>query len=149
MSHVHNSKVTLHYAILERFEAGIQLLGFEVKSIRAGHGQLDGSRVVVRGGEAFLVGATIPAFQKKNAPTDYDESRTRKLLLQKPQLAHIYEACEQNGLTAVPLSLYSKKTFIKCEVAIVRGKKKQDKRETLKKRDAERERERITKSQRA
>lgn len=149
MSLVHNKKITLTYTILERMEAGIQLYGYEVKSVRAGHGQLEGARVVVRGGEAFLVGASIPAFQKKNAPQTYDESRTRKLLLRTNEIAHIYEACEQNGLTAVPISLYNKKTFIKCEIAIVRGKKKQDKREDIKKRDATRESERVRKSHRA
>lgn len=155
MSLIRNKKVHLDYAILDTFEAGLELFGFEVKSIRAGRGILEGSRVLVRGGQAYLVGAQIPAFQKANAPTDYDESRTRRLLLNKKQIATLYSAVEQDGLTIVPISLYNKKVnargttgFIKAEIAIVKGKKKQDKREDLKKKDAKREGERISKSYR-
>lgn len=155
MSLIRNKKVHLDYAILETFEAGIVLHGFEVKSVRAGLGQLEGSRVLVRGGEAFLVGATIPAWQKKNAPECYDEGRTRKLLLGKAQIAHLYEVSEEKGLTIVPISLYNKQYgsagragVIKCEVAAVKGKKKHDKREDIKRQDAKRESERVTKSHR-
>jgi SsrA-binding protein len=148
MSLVRNKKVHLTYTILDTYEAGIQLLGVETKSVRAGHGILDGSRVLIRGGEAFLVGAQIPAYQKANAPKDYDEVRTRKLLLNKRQIASLYEGSSGDGLTVVPISLYNKGVFIKCEVALVKGKKKHDKRETLKKQDAKREGERILKSSR-
>lgn len=155
MSLVRNTKVTLNYTILETYEAGAVLRGFEVKALRAGLGQLDGARVIVRGGEAFLVGATIPAWQKKNAPEDYDEGRTRKLLLAKDQIAHLYEASETKGLTIVPLAWYNKKMqgagragVIKCEVALVKGKKKHDKREDIKARDAKRESERVRKQHR-
>lgn len=155
MSLVRNTKVTMTYTILEVFEAGAVLRGFEVKALRAGLGNLEGSRVIVRGGEAFLVGATIPAWQKKNAPQDYDEGRTRKLLLSKDQIAHLYEASETKGLTIVPLSWYNKKMqgtgkagVIKCEIAVVKGKKKHDKREDMKARDAKREGERVRKASR-
>jgi SsrA-binding protein len=108
----------------------------------------------VRGGEAFLVGSQIPPFQQANTPTTYEDTRTRKLLLNKKQIATLYSAAEQEGLTIVPISLYNKHVgsgkagFIKCEIAIVKGKKKHDKREDLKKKDAKRESERISKSAR-
>src|SRR5262245_1305519 len=81
MTVVENKKAGFDYTILEEIEAGLELHGFEVKSLRAGHGSLKGARVVARGGEAYLVGATVPAWQVKNAPKSYDPERTRRLLL--------------------------------------------------------------------
>ncbi len=138
MSLIRNDKVGFDYTILEEIEAGLELLGTEVKSLRAGHGSLKGARVVARGGEAYLVGATIPAWQVVNAPKSYDAMRTRRLLLSKKQIAQVASAEGQAGLTIVPISVYNRGTHLKLSIGIARGKKKQDKRQDLKKRDDER-----------
>jgi SsrA-binding protein len=132
---VKNRKATFNYEVLEKFEAGIELLGFEVKALRAGKGKLEGAHVVVRGGEAFLVGAQIPAFQPKNTPKNYDPERTRRLLLNRKELNTMTGVETSKGLTLVPISLYTKGRNIKLEFASVRGKKKFDKRETIKERE--------------
>lgn len=139
MSLIFNKKVSFDYEIMEKFEAGIELLGLEVKSVKEKHGHLDGARVLVRGGEAFLVGASIPAFQPQNAHAGYDSDRNRRLLLTKKELHDLAQIEGKKGLTIVPISMYNKGKKIKVEIAIVRGKKKYDKRETIKKRDTERD----------
>lgn len=136
---IRNRKAHFNYDILETFEAGIELLGAEVKSLRAKQGSLDGAYVIVRGNEAFLVQAFIPPYQPKNTPKEYDPKRHRKLLLTKKEIAELAAAENKKGLTIVPLSVYNHGRKIKVEIAIARGKKKYDKRETLKRRDAERE----------
>lgn len=137
-------KAYLKYAPIESFAAGLELQGHEVKSLREKNGSLDGSRVVVRGGEAWLVGATIPPYQAKNTPKSYDPERSRRLLLKKQEIAQLADAESKKGLTIVPLEVYTDKGLIKVRVAIVRGKGKRDKREDLKKRDAERDIARAT-----
>lgn len=137
-----HKRVHFDYEILETLEAGISLLGTEVKSLRSGHGKLEGAYVVVRGGEAFLVGASIPPFQKKNVDSSYDAERSRKLLLSKKEIAEIEQKSERQGLTVVPIKLYNKGSKLKLEIAVARGKKKTDKRETLKKRETTRDIER-------
>lgn len=139
MSLIQNKKVHFNYEILERFDAGIELLGTEVKAVRAGRGSLEGSHVTVRGGEAFLVGSTIQPFQAGNMPKGYEGTRNRKLLLTKTEIAEIGAQESKKGLTIVPISVYNKGHKLKVEIAIVRGKKTQDKRETIKKREAERD----------
>jgi len=139
MALTENRKAKFDYEILKRFTAGIELLGLEVKSVRNGKISLLGAFVAVRGGEAFLIGADIPAYQPKNAPADYDATRARKLLLSKEELKEIGDAESQKGLTIIPISVYNKGRFLKVDIAIARGKKKFDKRETIKKRDAERD----------
>lgn len=136
---VQNKKARLNYEILETLEAGIELLGLEVKSLRAGHGNLLGAYVKIRGDEGFLVGATIPPYQPNNTPGDYDASRSRRLLITKKEIAMLTGLENQKGLTVVPLAMYNKGRKIKLSVAIARGKKQYDKREVLKKRDAKRE----------
>ena len=132
-------KAFLKYAPLESFSAGLELLGTEVKSLRNKLGSLDGSRVVVRGGEAFIVGMTIPAYQAANTAKSYDPERARRLLLAKREVAELALAESKKGLTIVPLEVYTSGRFVKARIAIVRGKGKSDKREDLKKRDALRE----------
>jgi SsrA-binding protein len=127
------------FDILETFEAGISLLGTEVKSLRGGHGKLEGAYVVIRGGEALLVGASIPAFQKKNVSPSYDPERPRTLLLTKKELMELNQKSEKQGLTIVPIKLYNKCSKLKLEIGIARGKKKYDKREAIKKRDTDRD----------
>ena len=146
-TYVLNKKATFDYELLEKFEAGISLLGTEAKSVRRKQGKLEGSHVVIRGGEAFLVGASISAFQKANAPDDYDPERTRTLLFSKKQLDHLHTESEKKGLTLVPIRLYNQGRFLKLEVAIARGKKKHDKRETMKSRDTKRDIDRLLKQQ--
>lgn len=139
MSLIFNKKASFDYEILEKFEAGIEFFGFEVKSVQMKRGSLEGARVIVRGGEAFLIGASVPAFQPKNAPKSYEADRTRRLLLKKSEITRLADAEGQKGLTVIPISMYNKGRKIKVEIAVVRGKKKYDKRETIKKRDSERE----------
>ena len=139
MDLIRNKKATLNYEIMETFEAGIELLGFEVKSVRNHQGSLEGAHVVVRGNEAFIVKSTIPPYQPGNMPKDYDAERPRRLLLNKKELSELSGAESHKGLTVVPISMYNKGRVIKVSVAVVRGKKKYDKREDLKKRDTERE----------
>jgi SsrA-binding protein len=145
MSLLQNKKARFDLDILEEFEAGLELFGFEVKSLRAGRGSLPGSRVIVRGGEAYLVGANIPPWQEKNAPKDYDNERPRRLLLSKKEIAEIANAEEKRGLTTVPLSVYNAGRKLKLKIAIARGKKKHDKRETIKARDDKKRIERTLK----
>lgn len=142
-----NKKVRLNYEILETIEAGMELFGFEVKSLRKKQGSLEGSHVTVRGNEAYLLGATIPPYQPKNTPKDYDHVRNRRLLLTKVEIGKLSGAESQKGLTIVPISVYSKGRKLKLEIGIVRGKKKHDKREVLKARDAKRDIEREMKRQ--
>jgi SsrA-binding protein len=134
---IHNRKASFNYEILERFQAGIELLGSEVKSLRRGQGTLDGAYATVRGGEAYITGMTIPPYQPNNNAKSYDPARNRRLLLTKAEIMKL--AALERGLTIVPISVYNSKRKIKIEIAAVRGKKKFDKRETIKKRDIERQ----------
>jgi len=139
MSLIQNKKANFDYEIIRRIEAGIELLGFEVKSLKLGQGSLVGSHVVVRAGEAFVINMNIPPYQIGNTPKEYDPLRSRRLLLTKKEIKTLTEVENQIGLTIVPTSVYNKGKKLKMEVAVVRGKKKYDKRETIKKRDTERE----------
>lgn len=139
MSLIDNKRGAFDYSIIETMEAGLVLEGFEVKSLRAGNGSLKGARVVARGGEAYLVGATIPPWQQANAPKSYDPERSRKLLLKEKEIAQISSAEGEQGLTIIPISVYNKGRNLKLEIAIARGKKKADKRQSIKKRDVERD----------
>ncbi|MBU2103501.1 SsrA-binding protein SmpB [Patescibacteria group bacterium] len=140
-----NKKARLRFEVLETLTAGIELFGYEVKSIRAKLGSLDGSRVVVRGAEAFLVGATIPPYQQANAPKSYDPERPRRLLLKKAEIAEVLDAESKKGLTVVPLEMYNNGRYLKLSIAIVRGKGKADRREDLKRLEAKKEADRALK----
>jgi SsrA-binding protein len=139
MSLLENKKARFDFEILEDYEAGIELLGFEVKSLREKRGNLSGSHVTIRGGEAYLLNANIPPYQPKNSPKDYDPERMRRLLLSKKEIQELAEKEGQKGLTIVPLSVYNKGRLIKIKIGVARGKKKHDKRETLRKKQALRE----------
>ncbi len=140
---IQNRKVFFNYEVLEKIEAGIELVGIEVKSLRNGQGALDGAHITIRGGEAYVIGMDIPAYQPKNTPADYNPKRNRRLLLTKKELAELSLKESARGLTLVPISVYNKGRNLKMEIAIVRGKKKFDKRETTKKRDTERDMRRL------
>jgi len=144
---IRNKKATLNYELLKTFEAGIELFGFEVKSLRSRQGSLKGGHVTIRGGEAYLIGVTIPPYQPLNAPKNYDPSRNRRLLLSKKEIAELAGLERQKGLTIVPISVYNKRQYLKLEIAVARGKKKYDKREDIKKRDTKRDLERTLKNQ--
>ncbi len=131
-------KARFNYEILETFEAGIELLGFEVKSLKNGQGSLDGAHVLVRGGEAFAVNMLVPPYQIKNTPDDYEPRRNRRLLLARKDIRRLASLEEGKGLTLVPISVYTKGPLVKVSVAVVRGKKRFDKRESIKKRETDR-----------
>ena len=140
-----NKKAYWNYEILEKFEAGISLLGQEVKSIKTGRINLAGSYVVLREKEVYLIGANIPPYQPKNAPADYDPERSRKLLLRKSEIKHLIGKTKEKGLTLIPLKVYTKRGKIKLEFGIAKGRRKIDKRNLIKKREAEREMRRALK----
>lgn len=142
---IQNKKATLRFTILETMSAGIELSGGETKALRKKMGSLEGARIVVRGGEAYLVGMTIPPYQPSNTLKGYDPERVRRLLLKKSEIAELLSAEAKKGLTVVPISVYNN-NYVKVQVAIVRGKGKADKREDLKKKDAKREAERVLKN---
>jgi len=134
----HERKAYFDYEILETFEAGIELFGFEVKSIRKGQAHLEGARVIIRGGEAFLVGATVPPYQSANTPAGYEPDRTRRLLLHKKEIGYLAGKEHEKGLTIVPIKFYNKGPNVKLAFGVARGKRKYDKREAIKKRETQR-----------
>ena len=134
-----NKKAYFDYEVLEKLEAGIVLIGQEVKSIKLGRMNLAGSYVVLRNQELFLIGAKVPPYQPKNTPTDYNPERSRKLLLRKAEIKHLIGKVKEKGLTLIPLKVYTKGDKIKLEFAAAKGKKKSDKRELIKRRETERE----------
>jgi len=146
MALLQNKRARFDIAVERELEAGIELEGFEVKSVRGGRGSLVGSRVLVRGGEAYLVGATIPAWQEANAPKDYDPTRPRRLLLNKKEITQLAAAEDEKRLTTVPLSMYNKGRYVKLSLGIGRGKKEYDKRQTIKEREDKRKIARTLKS---
>ncbi len=146
---IFNKKATFNYEISDTLTAGIELFGFEVKSLRKHQGSLDGSYVTVRGGEAFLIGSDIPPYQVGNTPPEYNPRRERRLLLTKDEIASLAgqsggssggkKASSKAGLTAVPISVYNIGRKIKVKIGLAKSKKKFDKRETIKKRDTDRD----------
>ncbi|MEK9134739.1 MAG: SsrA-binding protein SmpB [Patescibacteria group bacterium] len=135
-----NRKAGFNYEILEKFEAGMSLIGQEVKSIRMNRVNLAGSYVVIdKNSEAFLVGANIPPYQPKNMPGDYEPQRSRKLLLRKKEILYLIGKSKQSGLTLIPLKVYTNDGKIKLEFGVAKGKKKYDKREKISKRELDRE----------
>lgn len=126
-------KLHLTYTITENIEAGVELFGFEVKSLRSKLGSLDGARIIIRGGEGFLVGGYIPAYQPANTPKSYDPYRTRRLLLKKEELYKLSDTETAKTLTLAPHSLYLKKGLVKCDIALCKKKTTNDKRELIKK----------------
>jgi len=134
-----NKKARYDYLIQEDFEAGVVLFGHEVKAIRTGHVSLKASFVVIRGGEAYLLNSSISPYQPKNTPKDYEPERSRKLLLNKKELTELIGKTKEKGLTLVALKLYNKNGKIKLSIGVGKGKKKADKRQTLRARDMKRE----------
>jgi len=144
---IQNKKAYFNYEITEKFTAGIELFGFEVKSVREKKGQLESAYITVRGGEAYLIGANIPACQPKNAPVDFDPLRNRKLLLTKKEIKQLADVEAKKGLTIVAIAVYNAGRKLKLEIGIAKGKKSFDKRETIKKRETDREIRRTLKNE--
>lgn len=128
-----SKKLHLTYIINDTYDAGVELFGFEVKAIRKKQVSLEGAKVIIRGGEAFLVGVYIAPYQAANTPKEYDPYRTRRLLLRKKEIEELYGLEQTKTLTLHPNSLYSKNNLIKCEVAVCKKKDTRDKREDIKK----------------
>lgn len=133
-----NARAFHDYEIGDRFEAGINLLGSEVKALREGHADLTGSYVRIKGSEAYLINARIFLY-KYARPEGYEEARTRKLLLHKKEIIALKSKIDGMSLTIVPLSLYDKNRLIKAELALAKGKKKFDKKQALKRKDMNRD----------
>jgi len=139
MSTITTNKRAFHdYEILSRFEAGIALSGQEVKSVKTGHVSLKGAFVTVRGNELFLTNAFIPPYRHAGDVPGYDPTRPRKLLLHRREIRGLIGKARSDGLTIVPLSVYTKGRYVKVGCAVARGKTSRDKRETIKKRDTDR-----------
>jgi SsrA-binding protein len=148
MSIIENRKAFHDYFIEERYEAGMALQGWEVKAIRAGRAQLKESYVTVRGGEVYLLGSHISPLTSASTHVHADPTRTRKLLLKGDEIRKLIGKVERAGYTLVPINLHFSKGRIKLEVGLAKGKKQYDKRETEKKKDWQREQQRLIKSRR-
>jgi len=143
-----NRKAKHEYAIEERYEAGMVLQGWEVKSIRAGRVQLDQAYVILKNAEAWLLGGQITPLLSASTHIDPDAQRTRKLLLNKSELKKLIGNVERRGYTLVPLAMYWKSNKVKLEIGLAKGKKLHDKRADEKKRDWERTKQQLIKKQR-
>lgn len=144
---IKNKKAYFDYEILEKFEAGIKLFGFEVKAVKEGKINLTGSYILIRNNEAYLINATISPYQIKNTPNWYDPKKSRKLLLKKQEINYLNGLLSQKKyLTLIPLHIYIARGKIKLEFGIAKKKKKYDKRELLKKRTIEKEIKRESKN---
>ncbi len=148
MSIIENRKAFHDYFIEERFEAGLSLEGWEVKSIRAGRSQLTEAYVIVRGSEVFLIGAHISPLTSASTHIKADPVRTRKLLLHAEEIRKLIGKVERAGYTLVPINLHFNKSRIKLEIGLAKGKKQYDKREDEKKKDWQREQQRILRGRR-
>jgi len=142
---VFNKKVHFEYFIENEYDAGLVLHGWEIKSLRAGKINISDAHVIIKHGEAWLLGAQIQPLQTAATHLCPDAKRTRKLLLSRRELNQLIGLVERQGYTLVPISLYWKKNFIKMRVALAKGKKTHDKRDTIKERDWQRDRSRIMK----
>jgi SsrA-binding protein len=138
-----NKRATFDYHLEEKFEAGIALTGWEVKSLRMGKADISDSYVLMKDGEAFLIGANITPLDTVSTHFVSDPTRTRKLLLHKKELAKILAATQQKGLTCVCTALYWKGHLVKVGIATARGKQSQDKRQTQKEREWDRQKHRV------
>ena len=135
-----NKKIFYDFQVLDKYEAGIELLGHEVKSVKAGQVKIDGAYILFKGNEAYLIGAHIAPWKFKAPDAADDPYRKRRLLLKKKEINYLRGKSAMQGLTIKPISVYTTSHgLIKLELAVVKGKQKFDKRESIKKRDIERE----------
>lgn len=141
-----NRKANFDYFIEEQFEAGVVLQGWEVKSLRAGHCQIKESYVIVQNGEILLVGTHITPLTQASTHIRPAPARARKLLLHRRQISKLIGAVERDGYTLVPLSLYWVRGRVKAKIALAKGKKQYDKRQTIKQRQWDRDKHRLLKA---
>ena len=130
-----NKRASYDYEILEKYEAGLALLGYEVKSIKTGHVSLKESFVTIHQEELYLTNAHIPLYKHAGLVPDYNPTRPRKLLLKKSEIKQLIGQARTKGLTLVPIRMYTKRRYLKLEFGLGKGKKEYDKREKIKKRD--------------
>jgi len=142
-----NRQARFNYEILETHEAGIELLGTEVKAVKGGQANLRDAYGIVRKGQIMLLNMYIPPHCTTSVYFNHEPTRTRRLLLHKDEIRKLIAEVQQKGLTLVPLKIYQKDGWIKVDIAVVRNKKLHDKREDMKKRDDKREIERVMKNQ--
>lgn len=142
-----NRRARFDYHLEDTFEAGIVLSGTEVKSLRGGKANITDAYGIVRGAEIFLLNAHIQPYER-GGYVNHEPTRTRKLLLHRKEIRRLIGAVERDGLTLIPLELYFKKGVAKVALALAKGKKLHDKRETIRRRDAERDMARITRARR-
>lgn len=140
-----NKKAKFNYHLHEKFEAGIVLLGWEVKSLRAGKCQLTDTFILLRNSEAFLLACNISPLQSASSHVIAEPQRTRKLLLHRKQIAKLIGATQQKGYTCIPVAIYWKDNKVKVEIALASGKKEHDKRITIKEREWKRDQQRAVK----
>jgi SsrA-binding protein len=133
----YNKRAGFDYEILEKYEAGLSLLGFEVKAIKTGHISLKESFVTSRGQELFLTNANVPLYKQAGNIKNYEPTRPRKLLLKRKEIAYLIGKSRMQGLTLIPLRVYTKKRLLKLEFSVGKGKKQFDKRDKIRKREAE------------
>lgn len=141
-----NKRANFDYEILDKYEAGLVLEGREVKSIKTGHVSLKESFVTIHEGEMYLTNANVPFYKHAGKPDNYNPTRPRKLLMKKSEIKHLIGKTHVQGLTLVPIKMYTKKRLIKLEFGVGKGKKQHDKREKIRKREDERGMRRIIKN---
>jgi len=144
-----NKKASFDFQLLEKYEAGLVLFGHEVKALRAGQASIKGAYISIRTknavSELYLIGAQISLYKQAGQMPDYNQTRERKLLLKKHEISHLLGKNKEEGLTLIPLKIYTNHSFLKLEFAVAKGKKQYDKRESIKKRDVERQLRSLTK----
>ena len=145
---IDNRKALYDFEVLEKYEAGIMLSGKEVKSLRNGRAKLDGSYVVITGEEPSIINMHIYPYQPKNPMGEVDPERSRRILLTKKEIRYLIGKTKEKRLTLIPLKVYAKGKKIKLKIALAKGKTKIDKRETIKRRESQREIQRNLKIQR-
>jgi SsrA-binding protein len=145
---ISNKKAGFNFEILEKIEGGIELTGFETKSIRSGKAKLDGSYIISNNNELFLKNIEISPYQPNNIPKDFQSIRLIKILITRKEISRLTQKTDKEGLTLIPLAIYPKGKKLKIEFALAKGKKKSDKRQTIKKREDEIEIHRALKSKR-
>ena len=138
-----NKRAVFDYELLETYEAGISLLGTEVKSVRAGHMSLRGAFVTFHQGQPFLTNANIPAWQPANTPETYDPLRSRRLLLKKPEINELLGQRHTQGLTIVPIKVYNNRGKLKLQIALAKGKKEYNKKQSKQEKDIKRDVDRM------
>jgi SsrA-binding protein len=135
LSAIRNKKATFNFEVLDKFEGGLELTGFETKSIREGKAKLDGSFIISKGGELFLKNTEISPYQANNIPKGFESNRLIKILLKKAEILKLTQKLEKEKMTLIPLAIYPKASRLKIEFAVAKGKKKGDKRQAIKERE--------------